>query len=69
MPKKKRTLGSTLRHYRDASGLTQLELANETGLDRSYIGHIELGNRFPTVETLKKLASALGIHWTMLAVG
>lgn len=68
MSKKKRTLGSTLRHYREMSGLTQLELADGAGLDRSYIGHIELGNRFPTVDTIKELASVLDIHWTMLAV-
>jgi transcriptional regulator with XRE-family HTH domain len=65
----RQTLGSNLKWYRTAKKLTQLELAESAGLDRSYIGHIELNNRMPTVSTLKKLGTVLGVHWTVLVVG
>lgn len=68
MPRKKRTIGSILKKHREDKKLTQLELADASGLDRSYIGHIELDNRLPTVPTFKKLAKVLGVEWTELVV-
>lgn len=41
--------------------LSQEALAVDAGVDRSYVGRIERGVENPTVETLDKLASALGV--------
>ena len=45
---------------RDASGLTQKELASKSGLTQSNISNIEKGITRPTIESLKKIATATG---------
>ncbi len=49
---------SIFRHKRD---LTQEELAEKVGVDRSYMGFIERGERNPTLDKIDKIARALGI--------
>jgi transcriptional regulator with XRE-family HTH domain len=63
---KRLTTGRIIRKRRKSKKLTQLELADRVGVDRSYIGHIELGERSPTISTLKKIARSLGVRWTVL---
>jgi transcriptional regulator with XRE-family HTH domain len=41
--------------------LSQEALAVDAGVDRSYVGRLERGVENPTVETLDKLAAALGV--------
>jgi transcriptional regulator with XRE-family HTH domain len=53
-------VGATLRHYRRHQALTQEALAVRTGLDTSYIGDIERGERNVSVLSLVRLADALG---------
>jgi transcriptional regulator with XRE-family HTH domain len=53
-------LGENLRKARKAKGFTQKVLADITGLEQSYISHIERGLKTPTIPTLSKLAEALG---------
>jgi len=50
-----------LRHLRKARGLSQPELAAATGVDQATISLIETGRRKPQLETLEKLAPALGV--------
>lgn len=38
-----------------------MTLANKAGMDRTYIGGIERGERNPTFEILEKLAKTLGV--------
>ena len=64
--KQKNSLGKTLRSLRQAKRWTQLDLAEKADITRSYVTHLELDNRNPSVYTLKKLASALRIPWTAL---
>jgi transcriptional regulator with XRE-family HTH domain len=52
-------LGATLRQYRQQRGLTHKALAAKTGLDNSYIGEIERGERNVSVLNLVRLADAL----------
>ena len=37
------SLGSAIRHYRLLAGLTQAELAKQSGLNRSYLSELESG--------------------------
>ena len=54
------TIGNRIRNARREAGLTQAELAARGCISRSYLAGVE-GDRYnPSVETLQKLASALG---------
>lgn len=53
--------GEAVRNFRTAAGLTQEELADHSGLDRSYIGGIERGERNPTLSVIEKIAEGLGV--------
>lgn len=43
---------------------SQQELANKIGMSQSGYALIETGSRRPSVETAKKIASAMGFDWT-----
>jgi len=51
-----------LRDWRKDRGLTQPALADEAGLHRVTISRLETGREAPTMETVAKLAGALGIE-------
>jgi transcriptional regulator with XRE-family HTH domain len=58
----KKGLGKMLKRIREEKGLTQVELAQKSGVTREYITMIETGARKnPTVDTLKRLAKALKV--------
>lgn len=50
-----------LRLLRQASGLSQEQLADRAGLDRNYVGKLEREENSPTVDTLESLALALQV--------
>ena len=52
-------LGSTIREQRVQSGLSQEVLAFESGLDRTYVGSVERGERNISIINLQKIAKAL----------
>ncbi len=52
--------GNVLRAAREQRGLSQEALAGLACLSRSYLGEIERGVVVPSLDTLKKLADALG---------
>jgi DNA-binding XRE family transcriptional regulator len=54
-------LGRNLRRVRTAAGLTQAALAKRCGMDRSYVGGLEAGQRNPTAVTLQRLAKVLKV--------
>ena len=49
-----------LKRLRKEKKLTQEQLAVKTGLARSYITRIELGDLEPSLTTLKRIAKVLG---------
>lgn len=51
--------GRRIRSAREARGWSQEDLAYEAGLDRTYIGGIERGERNIALLNLNKLATAL----------
>lgn len=50
-----------LRVYRSLRGLTQAALSKKSGVNRVQIADIESGRKSGSIETLRKLADALGI--------
>ena len=54
--------GAALRRVRLAAGLTQEQLGLESGVQRNFISLIETGQNQPTINTIAKLARALGMR-------
>lgn len=52
---------SPLRVLREYRGLTQVALAERSGVNRVQIANIEAGQKSGSVETVKRLAAALGV--------
>ncbi len=57
-------LGARLRELRLEAGLTQAELARRTGIHRPNIARVEAGRHTPSLETLARLAAAIGVPTT-----
>lgn len=53
--------GARVRELRSAKGLTQEELADASGLDRSYVGSLERGERNVSLRNIEKIAKALDV--------
>lgn len=51
-----------IREAREAAGLTQAELSQQSGLPQSHISRLEQGKHSPTARTLEKIATALKLH-------
>lgn len=58
----RKTFIQNLKFYRKRAGLTQEKLAEAIGMSTAYIGDMEARERFPSAETIDKIAAALGIH-------
>lgn len=54
------SIGSRIKNARREAGLTQAELAAKSCISRSYLAGVEGGRYNPSVDTLQKLAGALG---------
>jgi len=54
-------LSKNLKENRQKLGLTQSELAEKAGISTNFVAMIELKHKFPTPETLDRLAKALDI--------
>ena len=54
-------LGRTVRDIRKKHGVSQEELGHRAGVDRTYVGGIERGEKNPTFETFGRLAKGLGV--------
>ena len=55
-----RILGERIADMRISRGITQIRLAEMTGISRVYIGYIEQGRRCGTILTYLDIVSALG---------
>jgi transcriptional regulator with XRE-family HTH domain len=69
MPVKKRRIdqhaivslfAARLRERRHGVGLTQIELAKQAGVTPTYVGRLESGGAAPGIDTVARLATALG---------
>ena len=58
--------GQALRHRRNRLGVSQEEFADMCGLDRTYIGGIERGERNVALVNIEKIAVALHLSVAQL---
>jgi len=60
-------LSQVLKRTREEQGLTQRDLAKKARVTQGYVAQLEMGiRRNPSIETLKRLARALGVPVTDL---
>ncbi|MGH2820771.1 MAG: helix-turn-helix transcriptional regulator, partial [Actinomycetota bacterium] len=60
------SLGAAIRHFRQEAGLSQAELAESVGLNRTYLSDLERGKK--ETESLKRvlrLLRRLGVRMTL----
>jgi transcriptional regulator with XRE-family HTH domain len=60
MSKEAKKFGKKMRELRLEKGMSQLDLAQETGLDLTTINELENGHREPLLGTIKKIVKVLG---------
>ncbi|TDF62122.1 XRE family transcriptional regulator [Cupriavidus sp. L7L] len=59
-------MGAAVRRLREAEDISQRQLGDRVGLDRNHISRIELGTTNIALDTLEKVATALGVAATDL---
>jgi len=64
-----RKFGKRITLLRERTGLSQSQLAKESGIARVYIVEIERGRRNPTLRNLVRLAEALQVPADQLLKG
>ncbi|HET6314899.1 MAG TPA: helix-turn-helix transcriptional regulator [Chloroflexota bacterium] len=57
-----RELGRQLRAWREASGLSQRDIAERLGWEQPHVARLEAGGHTPNLATLDRLARRLGLH-------
>jgi len=61
--------GERVRELRKARGFSQEAFADECGLDRTYVGGIERGERNLALKNIEAIAMSLGISISELTEG
>lgn len=59
-------IGNRIRELRHRCAFSQEELALRSGLNTSYFGQVERGEKCPTIDTIYKIAEALQVSPTEL---
>lgn len=54
-----------LKDLREKQNMTHNDVATNSGIERAYYTMIEKGNRNPSVQTAKQIASTLNFEWTI----
>jgi len=59
------SLGDAIRHYRSEDGFTQAELAELTGLRRTYLSELETGKETEQLKRVLRVLRALGVRMVL----
>ena len=59
------SLGDAIRHYRTEAGLTQAQLAEMAGLQRSYLTELETGKETEQLKRILRVLKQLGVRMTL----
>ncbi|MCR4432401.1 MAG: helix-turn-helix domain-containing protein [Tepidanaerobacteraceae bacterium] len=54
-------IGKRIKQIRISKNMLSGELASKAGISNVYLSYIENGTKTPTIDTLKKICSAMGI--------
>ena len=54
-------LGQNLKRIRTEKGISQNKIARTLGIDRAFISNIENGKTNPTLDTIARIAKAIGV--------
>lgn len=65
----KEKLGARIKEIRAKKKITQEALASRSGIERTFISHIESGGRNISLETIEKIAAGLGVGIADLFTG
>ena len=64
-----KVVGQRIRNYRTGLGWSQERLAEAAGCHHTYIGQIERGEKNATIESVEKIATAMGVPMSRLFEG
>lgn len=67
-PRPQRALGEAIREVRQERGLSQEAVALDADMEPSWLSHIERGRRNPSWSTVQRIAAAIGIQVSGLAL-
>lgn len=59
------SLGAAIKHYRARTGLSQAELAERTGMHRSYLSELEQGMETEHLRRLFRVFRELGVRMSL----
>ncbi len=59
------SLGHAIKHYRQQAGLTQEDLAEQVGIDRTYLSRLEKGEGTEQLRRVIVLLRRLGVRATL----
>jgi transcriptional regulator with XRE-family HTH domain len=59
------SFGVAIRHYRHQAGLSQAELAERTGLNRTYLSDLEQGRETEQVRRILRVLKQLGVRMSL----
>lgn len=59
------SLGAAIRHYRHEAGLSQAELAERAGLNRTYLSDLEQGRETEQVKRILRVLKQLGVRMSV----
>ena len=58
-----KAFGKKVQELRKQKGVSQEKFAEMVGLNRTYIGKLELGIQIPTIATIEKITKSLNISF------
>ncbi|MPZ70353.1 MAG: helix-turn-helix domain-containing protein [Actinobacteria bacterium] len=64
-----KSLGTAIGHYRRELGLSQAELADLVGLNRTYLSDLERGRQTEQVRRILRLLNQLGVRMVLEKAG
>ena len=59
------SLGAAIRHYRGQDGLTQAELAEMSGINRTYLSDLERGHETEQLKRVLRVLKQLGVRMSL----
>ena len=59
------SIGPAIRHYREEAGLTQSQLAEMAGLNRTYLSDLEQGKETEQMRRILRVLKLLGVRATL----